>query len=75
MNNEENSFMSPEESYTYTAKLTYGLGTVPCSLNVETVKESNKLFIPAHYEWLIAATAMFGGLNKLIDGLNIPLEL
>mmetsp|Transcript_25557 Transcript_25557/g.46999 ORF Transcript_25557/g.46999 Transcript_25557/m.46999 type:complete len:466 (+) Transcript_25557:109-1506(+) len=73
MNNEENSPMSPEESNT--AKLAYGLGTVPCSLNVETVKESNKLFTPAQLEWLMAATAVFGALNKLMDGLNIPLEL
>jgi len=73
MYNEETGALSPEERCT--AKLAYGLGTVPCSLDIGTIKEANKLFTPAQLEWLVAATAMFGSFNKLMDGLSIPLEV
>jgi len=55
-------------------KLAYGLGTVPCSLTAETFHEVTTLFKPSQLEWLVAATALFGMFNKLMDGLNIPLE-
>ena len=55
-------------------KLAYGLGTVPCSLTAETCNEVTKLFHPSQLEWLVAATSLFGMFNKLMDGLNIPLE-
>lgn len=55
-------------------KLAYGLGTVPCSLTAETFHEVKTLFNPSQLEWLVASTALFGMFNKLMDGLNIPLE-
>lgn len=73
MDNDENGALTPEEMCT--AKLAYGLGTVPCSLDIGTVKEANKLFTPAQLEWLVAATAMFGYYNKVMDGLGVPLEV
>jgi len=66
------SSLSPKESAVI--KLAYGLGTVPCSLTAETCNEVTKLFHPSQLEWLVAATSLFGMFNKLMDGLNIPLE-
>eukprot|EP00984_Skeletonema_dohrnii_P011146 scaffold4429_cov81-Skeletonema_dohrnii-CCMP3373.AAC.9 len=64
--------LSPKESAVI--KLAYGLGTVPCSLTAETYDEVTKLFHPSQLEWLVEAASLFGLLNKLTDGLNIPLE-
>lgn len=56
-------------------KFAYGLGTVPCSLTTAHVEEIYKHFSPVQVEWLVAAVAMFGSFNKLLDGLGIPLEI
>jgi len=64
--------LSPKESAVI--KLAYGLGTVPCSLTAETYNGVTKLFPPSQLEWLVEAASLFGLLNKLTDGLNIPLE-
>jgi len=64
--------LSPQESTVI--QLAYGLGTVPCTLTVDTVQEVSVLFSSSQIEWLVAAAALFGMFNKLMDGLNIPLE-
>ena len=55
--------------------LARGLGTVPCSPSVPVLQEAFRVFSSSQIEWLVAATAMFGSFNKLMDGLNIPFEL
>jgi alkylhydroperoxidase family enzyme len=55
-------------------KLAYGLGTVPCTLTQQDVSEAFQVFSRSKIEWMVAATAMFGSFNKLMDGLDIPLE-
>lgn len=56
-------------------KVAYGLGTLPVSITGDDVKEIYKL-LPKQkdVEWIVAAAAMFGSFNKLMDGLGIPLE-
>lgn len=64
--------LTPKEQVV--VQLAYGLGTVPVSLTVDIVNKAFKHFSKSELEWLVAATAMFGAFNKLMDGLNIPLE-
>eukprot|EP00977_Amphora_coffeiformis_P027749 scaffold34638_cov161-Amphora_coffeaeformis.AAC.20 len=53
-----------------TVQLGYELGTVPCSLTAQTLAQAYASFTAAQVEWL----DMMGFLNKVMDGLNIPLE-
>lgn len=68
----DNSNRTPEQQAV--ATVAYGLGTVPCSLNHLHVQELNRTLSMEKIEWVIAAVAMFGSFNKLMDGLGIPLE-
>jgi hypothetical protein len=56
------------------ANVAYSLGTVPCSLKQEHVQEIYRTLSINEIDWVIAAIAMFGSFNKLMDGLGIPLE-
>ena len=56
------------------ANVAYSLGTVPCSLKQEHVREIFRTLSTNEIDWVVAATAMFGSFNKLMDGLGIPLE-
>jgi hypothetical protein len=56
------------------ANVAYALGTVPCSLKQEHVREIYRTLSRNEVDWVVAATAMFGSFNKLMDGLGIPLE-
>ena len=55
-------------------RVAYGLGTVPPCLDPKDVATLQKQMSRPETEWIVAATAMMGDLNKLMDGLNIPLE-
>ncbi len=55
-------------------KVAYGLGTVPSSLEADDARELETILPKADVEWIVAAAAMFGSFNKLMDGLGIPLE-
>ena len=55
-------------------KVAYGLGTVPSSLTVDDARELEGVMSRGAIEWIVAATALFGSFNKLMDGLGIPLE-
>ncbi|CAB9505687.1 carboxymuconolactone decarboxylase [Seminavis robusta] len=55
-------------------RVSYGLGTVPACLNKEDVQLLQENLKPTQVEWIVAATAMMGSLNKYMDGLAIPLE-
>lgn len=56
------------------ADVGYSLGTVPCSLKEEHVREIYRTLSRNEVDWIVAAAAMFGSFNKLMDGLGIPLE-
>lgn len=71
-NNEQKNILSAQEQVV--VKLSYGLGTVPCSLTKDVLSQARQVLSESQLEWLVAATAMFGFFNKLMDGLGIPLE-
>jgi len=54
----------------------YGLGTVPVTLQPDQVRELKRQLADddEKVEWIVAAVAMFGSFNKLMDGLGVPLE-
>ena len=55
-------------------KVAYGLGTVPSTLTADDASELKGVMSTGDIEWIVAAAAMFGSFNKLMDGLGIPLE-
>lgn len=55
-------------------QVAYGLGTVPASLQHQHVTELYHALPASDVEWIVAAAAMFGSFNKLMDGMGIPLE-
>ena len=75
INAEEKKDTSLDPVQKAVVKLSYGLGTVPCTLTPDNVKEIFKV-LPSEsdVEWIVAAATMFGAFNKLMDGLGIPLE-
>jgi hypothetical protein len=56
------------------AKVAYGLGKVPSSLESIHVQSLYRVLSPGNVEWIVATIAMFGSFNKLMDGLGVPLE-
>ena len=58
-------------------RVAHGLGTVPASLTADDVSGiygSSSGLSEDQVEWIVAACAMFGSFNKLMDGLGVPLE-
>ena len=56
-------------------EFSYGLRTIPCSIAPDTVSEVFQVLpSKADVDWMVAAATMLGAMNKLMDGLGIPLE-
>jgi alkylhydroperoxidase family enzyme len=68
----DSEFLSKKELAV--ASVAYGMGTVPCTLAQSDVDNLREVLSPPDVEWVVAIAAMFGSLNKLMDGLSVPLE-
>ncbi len=56
------------------ADVAWSLGQVPTTITAAKVERLRGALSPGDAEWIVAAVAMFGSFNKLMDGLGVPLE-
>ncbi len=56
------------------ADVAWSLGQLPSTMTAAKARRLLAAMGPADAEWIVAAVAMFGSFNKLMDGLGVPLE-
>jgi alkylhydroperoxidase family enzyme len=54
--------------------VSFSLGQVPCTLTKEKTARMRGLLSEHDVEWVVGAIAMFGSFNKLMDGIDVPVE-